>query len=97
MCQISSLKHRLQRLIEVAKAKYPNKVHLIPTPDSISIDKLGDDGVVVTDTCNGAQKLPRILVDRIDGAQDLDCMNHLWNVWIEGMEKSFSKYVSQML
>jgi hypothetical protein len=77
--------------------KFPDKVHLIPTPDSISIDKLGDDGVVMTDTCNGAQKLRRILVDRIDGVHDLDCMNHLRNVWIGGMEKSLSKYLNEML
>eukprot|EP00956_Cyclotella_meneghiniana_P032426 scaffold89181_cov36-Cyclotella_meneghiniana.AAC.1 len=51
----------------------------------------------MTDTCNGAQKLRRVLVDRIDGARDLDCMNHLRNVWIRGMEKSLSKYLNQML
>ena len=51
----------------------------------------------MTDTCNGAKKLRRILVERIDGAQDLDCMNHLRNVWIGGMEKSLSKYLNQML
>ena len=84
-------------MIEVVITKFPDKVHLIPTPDSISIDKLGDDGVVMTDTCNGAQKLRRILVDRIDGVHDLDCMNHLCNVWIGGMEKSLSKYLNEML
>jgi hypothetical protein len=89
--QINSLKHRLQRLIEA------DKVHLILTPDSISINKLGDGGVVMTDTFNGAQKLRDILVHRIDGAQDLDCKNHLCNVWIGGMEKSLSKYLKQML
>ena len=97
MYQINSLKHRLERLIDVVRAKYPDKVHLIPTPDSISIDKLGNDGVVITDTCNGAQKLRRILVDRIDGAHDMDCMNHLRNVWIGGMEKCLSKYLNEML
>jgi hypothetical protein len=95
--KINSLKHRLQRLIEVVAAKHPDKVHLIPTPDSISIDKLGNDGVVMTDTCNGAQKLRRLLVDRIDGSHDLDCMNHLRNVWIGGMEKSLSKYLNDMM
>eukprot|EP00956_Cyclotella_meneghiniana_P023299 scaffold45195_cov78-Cyclotella_meneghiniana.AAC.1 len=51
----------------------------------------------MTDTCNGAQKVRRILVDRIDGATDLDCMNHLRNVWIGGMEKTLSKYLNEML
>ena len=97
MYQIDSFKHRLQRLIDIVKAKYPDNVHLIPTPDSISIDKLGNGGVVMTDTCNGAQKLRCILVDKIDSAQDLDCMNHLCNVWIGGMEMSLSKYLNHML
>ena len=84
-------------MIEVVQARYPDKVNLIPKPDSISIDKLGNDGVIMTDTCNGAKKLRRILVDRIDGAHDLDCMNYLRNFWIGGMEKSLSKYLNQML
>ena len=78
-------------------ATHPDKVHLIPTLDSIHIEKLGNDGVVMTDTCNGAQKLRRLLVDRIDGSHDLDCINHLRNVWIGGMEKILSKYLNDML
>ena len=97
MSKVCKGTHRLQRLIEVVNTKFPDQVHLIPTPDSIRIYKLGDGGVVMTETCNGAQKLRGILVHRIDGAQDLDCKNHLCNVWIGGMEKSLSKYLNQML
>ena len=78
-------------------ATHPDKVHLIPTPDSINSEKLGNDGVVMTDTCNGAQKLRRLLVERIDGSHDLDCINHFRNVWIGGMEKILSKYLNDML
>jgi hypothetical protein len=85
---------RLQRLIEVVQAKFPNKVHLIPNLIASVLTSLAP--MVLLYTCNGAQKLRHILVDRIDGAQDLDCMNHLCNVWVRGMEKTLSKYLNQM-
>ena len=78
--------------------KCPEKSDQLPSPDEININKLGDDGVVMTDTCNAAQKIRRILVDMIDGlAYDLDCMNHLRNVWFGGVEKSLTKHLNQML
>jgi hypothetical protein len=78
--------------------KCPEKSDQLPSPDEININKLGDDGVVMTDTCNAAQKIRRILVDMIDGlAYDLDCMNHLHNVWFGGIEKSLTKHLNQML
>ena len=40
---------------------------LIPDPDSINIDKLGDSGTITTDTCNVSQKVCRLLVGYIDG------------------------------
>jgi hypothetical protein len=59
----------------------PEKSAFVPSPNEIDINKLGDGGVVMTDTCNAAQKLRRILVSIVDGTFDLDCMNHLRNVW----------------
>ena len=75
--KIESLKHQLLRLIEELKEKCPDSVESIPTPDGIDVNKLGDGGVVMTDTCNAAQKIRCILLEHIDGALDLDCMNHL--------------------
>ena len=80
--------------------KCPEKSDQLPSPDEINIKKLGDDGVVMTDTCNAdaAQTIRRILVDMIDGlAYYLDCMNHLRNVWFGGVEKSLTKHLNQML
>jgi ligand-binding sensor domain-containing protein len=50
----------------------------------------------MTDTCNTAQKLRRILVEASDDILDLDCMNHLRNVWVGNMEKSLSKYLNDL-
>jgi hypothetical protein len=89
--------HRLQRLVDVVNTKCPEKSALLPSPDDIDINKLGDGGVVMTDTCNGAQKLRRILVSIVEGAYDLDCMNHLRNVWFGGVEKSLTKFLNEIL
>jgi hypothetical protein len=67
LSKIDSLKHRLQRLASVVEEKCPEKLDNLPSPDGIDIGKLGDGGVVMTDTCNAAQKLRRILVSIADG------------------------------
>jgi hypothetical protein len=95
--KIDSLKHRLARLIQEVEKKCPEFLDSVPTPDGIDINKLADGGVIMTDTCNTAQKIRRILLDHIDGAMDLDCMNHLRNVWIGGMEKALAKYLNALL
>ena len=57
------------------------KAHLIPPSDSISTEKLSHGGTITTDTCNGAQKLRCIIVEKVGGMFEFDCMNHLCNVW----------------
>ena len=87
----------MERLVDAVKQKSPSKAELMPSPDDIDLNKLGVDGVVMTDTCNTAQKLRRILVDRIDGMIDLDCTNHLRNVWFGGVEMSLTKFLNEIL
>lgn len=85
-------------MIKELEKKHPTLVDSIPSPDGIDINKLGDGGVIMTDTCNTAQKIRRILVDLIDGSLDLDCcMNHLKNVWIGNMEKALAKHLNELL
>ena len=76
---------------------YPDDVGLVPSPDGIDIQKLGNGGTFMSDTCNAAQKLRRILVELVDGAYDLDCMNHLRNVWFGSMEKALAKHLNELL
>ena len=78
--KLESLKKRLTRL-EVKDKKYSDCTVAVPLPDGIDINKLADGGVFMTDTCNTAQKLRRTLVDMVNEWYDLDCMNHLRNVW----------------
>ena len=75
----------------------PEKLHLVPSPAGIDISKLGDGGVIMTDTCNTAQKVRLILVDRIAGTYELDCMNDLRNVWFGNVEKALSTHLNALL
>ena len=72
---------------------------MIPLPNDITLSKLGDGGAVITDTCNAARKLRRILVDeKIEGtAYELDCFQHLRNIWINGAAKAVTKFLNEFL
>ena len=95
--QLDKLKDRLKRWKEVTKREFPDRpdlLHLIPDPDSINIDKLGDGGTIATNTCNAAQKVRRLLVEYSNGpVTEKDCMQHPRNVWINGVAKAVNKYM----
>ena len=55
--QLDKLKDRLKRWKEVKMREFtdrPDLLLLIPDPDRINIDKLGDGGTITTNTCNAA-------------------------------------------
>ena len=95
--QINSLKHRLVLCRQILERIVPGKVDLVPHPDKISIEKLGEEGTVTTDNCNTAQKVRRILVNVIDGTLEYDCVNHLRNVWLGNMERKLTKELNRQL
>ena len=96
--KINSLKNRLQRLHEIALCNYPELVDSIPSPDGIDITKLRDHGLIMTDSCNAAQKARRLLQHQIGGdVFEIDCHHHLRNVWIKGMEKSVSVFLQVVM
>jgi hypothetical protein len=68
---------------------------MVPSPDDIDITKLGEHaGLIMTDSCNAAQKARRLLQHKIGGKiYELDCHHHLRNVWIKGMEQSVSSFL----
>ena len=76
---------------------FPDLVHLVPCQTNIDINKLGDGGQITSDTCNGAQKIRRILTEMIVGSYDYDCMHHLRNVWFGGMEKKLTVSLNILL
>ena len=68
---------------------------MVPSPDNIDTTKLGNHaGLIMTDSCNAAQKARCLLQHKIGGIVVLlDCHHHLRNVWIKGMEQSVSSYL----
>ena len=90
---INSLKHRLQHLHNILDSN----TTLVPEPDSLKFNKLGDGGLIITDTCNTAQKFHRIIVDMVEGTKEFDCMNHLRCVWFGNMEKALTKELNTLV
>ncbi len=68
---------------------------MVPSPDDIDTTKLGiHAGLIMTDSCNAAQKARCLLQHKIGGIVVLlDCHHHLRNVWIKGLEQSVSSYL----
>ncbi len=84
----------MERLQQVVLRDDPELYDSIPSPDGIDIKKLGQHGLVMTDSCNAAQKARRLLQHEIGGiVHEMDCHHHLRNVWIKGMEKSVSVFL----
>ena len=68
----------------------------------MNIGKLGSSGALMSDTCNGARKTRRLIVEKVhedaealrkykyDGIRvlEVDCWNHLRNMWLGGMTKA---------
>ena len=99
---------RLERWKEVLSKNYPSYQHDIPTIVDMNIGKLGNGGTVNSDTCNTARKTRRIIVEKINDAAgemnisetnvlEVDCWNHLRNVWLGGMTKALSNHLRNIL
>ena len=98
--------NRLRRWREVTAREFPNRpdlLELIPNERSIDLTKLttGDGGAITTDTCNSARKTRRLLVEMCEGQgntlYEQDCFHHLRNVWINGVAKAISKFLTEYL
>ena len=85
--------------------------HNIPDPGYMNIGKLGSGSDLTSETCNGEMKTRRIIVDKLNEAvEDLrrddsndicflevDCWNHLRNVWLGGMKYALSLLLGNTL
>jgi hypothetical protein len=65
--KINSLKKRLQQLQQMVLRDYPQLHESIPSTDGIDIKKLGQQGLIMTDSCNTTQKVRRLLQHVIGG------------------------------
>ena len=99
--QLTNIKHHLQRQKKVTAREFPDRsdlLDMIPSPDIIEINKLGEGGTITTDTCNAARKVRHLLVKAIDGCvTEQYFMQHLRNLWINGVAKSVSKFMNGFL
>ncbi len=101
----------LRGWIDVTKEMYPGDdiVSSIPLPDDASFLKLRN-GFITTDTCSQAKNVRRDLIlaikelarekgDDTDEFEmhELDCWNHLRNLWIEHAVKALEKEVKLLL
>ena len=81
---------------------HPSYQHNIPDPRSMNIGKLNSGDALTSDTCNGARKTRRLIVEQVyeatealhkDDSDDIhvlevDCWNRLRNVCLGGMTKA---------
>ena len=98
--------NRLQRWRQTIEKMYSNYIYNIPDIKSLDIGKLGKGGAITTDTCNGARKTRRLLIDNITLAikkfsddnikiREVDCWNHFRNIWFGAMIKQLSSYLKK--
>ena len=106
MCLCVKLKTCGSRLDEwsvILKREFPYSQCKIPHSKELNIGKLGFGGAITTDTCNAAQKTRRLLVHEVlqysndNHVLQVDCWHHLRNVWLGGMAKKTTKYLSDFL
>ena len=94
LAKINSLKNRLERLQQVVLRDNPQLCESIPSPDGTDIKKLGNNGLIMIDSCNAAQKARCLLRYLVGGTVcELDCYHHLHNVWIKGLKKSVTVFL----
>ena len=105
---ISKGGERPNRWAKVFAEKYPGYQHNIPKDWGMDIGKLSSGGGLKSGTCNAARKTRRILVSKISEAAtemnrecgnvlEVDCWNHLRNVWLGGMTKALSSYIRNIM
>ena len=80
---------------EIVQHDCPDLIEMVPSPDNIDISNFGNHaGIIMTNSCNAAQKARHLLQHRIGGnVHVLDCHHHLHNVLSKGMEQSVSGFL----
>ena len=83
----------------------------IPDPSYTNIGKLGSGGDLTSDRCNEERKTHRIIVEQFHEAEEalhkgnsdeilvleVDCWNHLRNMWLRRMKNSLSSLISNTM
>ena len=81
--QLMQMKHMLESWCSVTEKEYPQYVHLITHQDEIDLAKI-ENGGVMTDTCNSAQKANWLIAASINVVvRSMFWHNHLRNFWLK--------------
>ena len=99
----------LQAWCDVTVALFPNQQDLfetIPAPTKLPLAKAAKKGIIMTDTCNTACKLCRLLIDQIKVIAEENSMSshqiatfkgdywqHLCNIWFSTIIKQVWKMI----
>ena len=87
------MKQMLALCRSFTEKEYPQYVHLISRPDMIDLAKI-ENGGVITDTYNSAQKENRLISASINGVvHSMFCHNHLRNFWVNNVLDSLIEFV----
>ena len=87
---------------------FPDYEHDIPNCTDINISKLGASEALTSNICNSARRTRRLLLNSITDASnnlgkrkgiilEVDCWNHLRNIWLGGLTKALSGYLRNIL
>ena len=98
---------------KVTEQMYPDRqeiINLIPPSSDLTLTKLADHGVVMTDTCDTARKFRREFKEHVTKVcleagmstdqiciYEGDCWHHLRNVWIDNVVSQLSERLSDIL
>ena len=98
---------------ETTKQLYPNRQDLldqIALPSDLTLAKLADGGVIMTDTCDPARKFRRLFIQHIEAVaiecgvprehinvHEADYWQHLRTVWVGGGIKQLSEHLDKIL
>ena len=97
--------------MEVLEHSHPSYQDCIPDPSSMNIDNMGSGGSLTSNTCNGTSKTRHIIVENVHKAAgalrknkyddirvlEVDCWNHLRNVWLGVITKELSNSLGNTL
>lgn len=100
--QIESLHVYYERWRDSVKDNHPEHLHHLPEIESIGMHKFAHGCAVMTDTCNAAQKLNRLLAGHIaittgKTVHNMYCHHHLRNIHTKAMLIATTSFLREVL
>ena len=68
--------------------KYPDHVWTGPDPDRCGLQRLGDGGSIINDTCTPARCTQRLLIAEVAQQVEADCDEQAWALLCEAQQEA---------